>query len=104
MFADINMRRKEDKLGLIVKNDQRVGYSSLVRDIAKELGNIFDIEQPLSRLTHNNDNLTSLTTMRKCLVALFEVCHTKEGQSYYQNIKPPQGTLIYETQKVIGEF
>jgi DNA sulfur modification protein DndB len=72
LFTDINTERKEAHTGIIMQYDHRDTYTELTRNVAKMLHHKFEIEQELSRLTNQNTAMTSLTTMRKCLLALFE--------------------------------
>ncbi|MBM7646383.1 DNA sulfur modification protein DndB [Scopulibacillus daqui] len=80
LFTDINTERKEAHYGLIMQYDHRDEYIELTRQIANQLKNSFDIEMKLSRLTVQNSSVTSLTIMRRCLLALFEgILTVKKG-------------------------
>ncbi|MGE7879370.1 DNA sulfur modification protein DndB [Peribacillus muralis] len=72
LFNDINTKRKEPHIGLVMKYDQRDEYAELTRIIADKLESKMVIENTLSRITVNSTALTSLTIMRRCLIALFE--------------------------------
>ena len=72
LFSDHNSERREAHTGLIVKYDQRDIYSQLTRKVAEQLKDELEIECELSRLAAQNSAFTSLTTMRKCLIALIE--------------------------------
>ncbi|MFS0575484.1 DNA sulfur modification protein DndB [Sporosarcina sp. 179-K 3D1 HS] len=72
MFSDLNSERRDAHSGLIVKYDQRDSYSRLTREVADLLKEEIEVEMELSRLTSKNSALTSLTTMRKCMIALLE--------------------------------
>jgi DNA sulfur modification protein DndB len=72
LFTDINTERKEAHIGLIMQYDPRDPYSELTRNVANQLQQQLDIEKELSRLTNQNSAITSLTIMRRCLLALFE--------------------------------
>jgi DNA sulfur modification protein DndB len=91
LFTDINMERRDVHGGLVVKYDKRDEYAMLVQSIVDDVKSLFEIEETTSRLTHNNSALTSLSTMRKCLLAMFEGnLAVKEGDAYYRNINPNQ--------------
>ncbi|MDW0113131.1 DNA sulfur modification protein DndB [Sporosarcina saromensis] len=72
MFSDLNSERREIHQGIVMKYDQRDEYIGLTRNVAEQLKDVMEIELELSRLMLGNPALTSLTIMRKCLVALFE--------------------------------
>ena len=72
LFNDINTKRKEPHVGLVMKYDQRDEYAELTRIIAGKLESKMEIETTLSRITVSSSALTSLTIMRRCLIALFE--------------------------------
>ncbi|WJY26383.1 DNA sulfur modification protein DndB [Sporosarcina trichiuri] len=72
LFSDINSERSEPRQGLRMQYDQRDPYTTLARQLAEDLSDDMDIEMVCSRLTAQNSAITSLTTMRRCLVALFE--------------------------------
>ncbi|MCM3768282.1 DNA sulfur modification protein DndB [Neobacillus niacini] len=72
LFTDINNERKEAHTGMIMQYDHRDIYTELTRNVAKKLQRHLEIEHELSRLTNQNTAITSLTIMRKCLLALFE--------------------------------
>lgn len=95
LFTDINTERKEAHTGLILKYDHRDTYTELTRKVAKELEHQFEIEQDLSRLTYQNSAVTSLTTMRKCLLALFEgVLTVKKGEANFGSYTPDEVMAI----------
>ena len=72
LFNDINTKRKEPHVGLVMQYDQRDEYAELTRQIAGQLENQMEIDSKLSRITVNSSAITSLTVMRRCLIALFE--------------------------------
>ncbi|MDT8862979.1 hypothetical protein N0O92_22680 [Alkalihalobacillus sp. MEB130] len=89
LFTDLNMERKDVHSGIVIKYDKRDAYSALVKQISSQLKVKYEIEETSSRLTNQNSALTSLATMRKCLIALYEGnVRYKEGQPYYRNINP----------------
>lgn len=89
LFTDINTERREAHAGLIMQYDQRDEYAELTRNIARKLENTFEIEWRLSRMTNENSAMTSLVTMRKCLLALFEgILSVKTGDPCYKNCNP----------------
>lgn len=91
MFTDINTERKEAHSGLIMKYDHRDSYTELTRKVANQLEEHFEIEQELSRLTHQNSAVTSLTIMKRCLLALFEgYLSVKKGEPNFGNYKPDE--------------
>lgn len=95
LFSDTNTERREAHNGLLMKYDQRDQYNELTRTVAHRLKNKMDIELEASRLTMHNASITSLTTMRKCLIALFEgVLTAKTGDPYYRNCKPTEVPAI----------
>ncbi|WP_251551240.1 DNA sulfur modification protein DndB [Neobacillus muris] len=95
LFSDINTERKEAHTGLIMQYDHRDTYTSLTRTVAKQLQSMFEIEQELSRLTNENSAITSLTIMRKCLLALFEGnLSVKKGNPNFGNYKPDEVIAI----------
>lgn len=71
-FSDLNSRRREAHSGLLLKYDQRDTYNQLTRTVASHLQNRLDIEMDASRIGTNSASITSLTLMKKCLLALFE--------------------------------
>lgn len=79
LFNDINTKRKEPHVGLVMQYDQRDEYAELTRMIAGQLDNVMEIESKLSRITVTSSALTSLTIMRRCLIALFEGSLTSNG-------------------------
>lgn len=89
LFTDINTERKEAHIGLIMQYDHRNPYTELTRNVARLLQDQFEIEQELSRLTIENTAVTSLTIMRKCLLALFEGNLTvKKGNANFGKYTP----------------
>jgi DNA sulfur modification protein DndB len=91
LFTDINTERKEAHTGLIMKYDQRDIYTEITRKVAAKLNHQFDIEKELSRLTNENSSITSLTIMRKCLLALFEGNLTvKKGDANFGEYSPEE--------------
>ena len=95
LFSDTNTERREAHSGLLMKYDQRDQYIELTRTVADCLKDKMDIELAASRLTMHTASITSLTTMRKCLIALFEgVLAVKTGDPYYRNCKPAEVPAI----------
>jgi DNA sulfur modification protein DndB len=95
LFTDINTERKEAHIGIIMQYDQRDRYTELTRNIASQLENEFEIEQKLSRLTNQNSAVTSLSIMRRCLIALFEGTLTfKKGNPDFQNCSESEVSTI----------
>ncbi|UOE53554.1 DNA sulfur modification protein DndB [Cytobacillus oceanisediminis] len=85
LFTDINTERREAHIGQIMLYDQRDQYTELTRNVASQLQHIFEIEQSLSRISIHNSALTSLATMKKCIIALFEgILTVKKGPPYYR--------------------
>ena len=95
LFSDTNTERREAHSGLLMKYDQRDQYIQLTRTVAECLKDKMDIEMEASRLTMHSASITSLTTMRKCLIALFEgVLTVKTGDPYPRNCKPSEVPAI----------
>lgn len=95
LFTDINSERKEAHTGLIMKYDHRDAYTELTRKVAKQLEHQFEIETELSRLTYQNSAVTSLTIMRRCLLALFEgILTVKKGNANFGNCTPEEVMAI----------
>lgn len=91
LSSDINTERKEAHNGLIMQYDKRDEYTELTRNIADQLKDEFEIEHKLSRLTNHNSAITSLTTIRKCLIALFEgIITVKKGDPYFRKCSPSE--------------
>ncbi|MGM9923251.1 MAG: DNA sulfur modification protein DndB [Bacillus sp. (in: firmicutes)] len=81
LFTDLNTERREAHVGLIMQYDQRDAYASMARQIAGRLDHLFEIEHRLSRISHYSPALTSLSIMKKCMLALFEgILTVKKGQ------------------------
>src|SRR4051794_36985846 len=69
-------------------------YTELTRQVAAQLQETFEIETELSRLTTYNSAVTSLSNIRKCLLALFEGnLSVKKGDQYSQKC-PPKEVLL----------
>jgi DNA sulfur modification protein DndB len=97
LFTDINTERREPHKGLIMQYEQRDEYTLLTRQVAKSLENSLEIEQTLSRITKQSSSITSLTIMRRCLIAMFEgIITVKTGDPYFKNCKPEQVPMIAE--------
>ncbi|MEK5071446.1 DNA sulfur modification protein DndB [Sporosarcina sp. FSL K6-1508] len=91
MFTDYNTERINAHKGLVMQYDQRDEYIELTRQVANQLKSSLDIEFEQSRLTAQNSAITSLTTMRKCLIAMFEgIIGVKTGTPYYRGCKPTE--------------
>lgn len=71
-FSDQNSRRREAHSGQLLKFDQRDTYNQFTRKVANALQHQLDIEMNASRIGIHSSSVTSLTTMKKCLLALFE--------------------------------
>lgn len=98
LFTDINTERKEAHIGLIMQYDHRDQYTELTRNVAKRLQSEFEIEQELSRLTNYNSAVTSLTIMKKCLLAMFEGKLTvKKGEPNFGNYQPDEVIAISQS-------
>jgi DNA sulfur modification protein DndB len=88
LFTDINTERREAHVGVIMQYDQRDIYTKLIRNISKQLSEKFEIEQKLSRMSIQSSALTSLSIMRKCVLALFEgdlVAKWSESSNLYHH-------------------
>lgn len=72
LFTDINTERRDAHVGVIMQYDQRDIFTKITRNVAKELSKKIEIEQKLSRLSNQSSAVTSLSIMRKCLLAMFE--------------------------------
>lgn len=95
LFNDFNTERKEAHSGLLMQYDQRDKYIELTRGVADLLKDKLDIEFASSRLTAQNSAITSLTTMRRCLIALFEgIVTVKTGEPYFRNCNPKEVPAI----------
>ncbi|WP_312474739.1 DNA sulfur modification protein DndB [Neobacillus sp.] len=98
LFTDINTERKEAHIGLIMQYDHRDKYTELTRKIAKRLQSEYEIEQELSRLTNYNSAITSLTIMKKCLLALFEGnLSVKKGEPNFGDYHPDEVIAISQS-------
>ncbi|WP_258750547.1 DNA sulfur modification protein DndB [Cytobacillus firmus] len=85
LFTDINTERRDAHIGQVMLYDQRDQYTEMTRTVAAKLQPIFEIEQSLSRISVHNSALTSLATMRRCIIALFEgILTVKKGTPYYR--------------------
>ncbi|PIC70810.1 hypothetical protein CSV77_05730 [Sporosarcina sp. P16b] len=97
LFTDYNTERREAHPGFMLLYDQRDAYTELTRTIAEQMKTRLDIDQVRSRLTEANTSITSLITMKKCLLALFEGCLTvKTGNPYYKGCKASEVPAIAE--------
>ncbi len=89
LFTDINTERREAHIGLVMQYDYRDQYTEWTRCVAKRLAEEMEIEQKRSRLTSQNSAITSLTIMRRCLIALFEgILTVKTGDPYPRGCAP----------------
>ena len=100
LFTDVNSTRREAHSGLLLKYDQRDAYNQLTRQVALKLQDKMDIEMNASRLRQDSASITSLTTMKKCLLALFEgiVFDKKQHPNWHldeQSIEQV-GTVFFE--------
>ncbi|MBS4204814.1 DNA sulfur modification protein DndB [Lederbergia citrea] len=88
LFTDINTERREAHIGLVMQYDQRDQYTELTRQVADQLIEEMEIDHQRSRLTNQNTAITSLTIMRRCLIALFEgILTVKTGDPYFRGCK-----------------
>lgn len=72
LFSDLNTERHEAQPGQLLQYDRRDTYSVLTRQIAQQLEETIDIELKSSRVVTTSSSLTTLVTMKRCLIALFE--------------------------------
>ncbi|WP_080846297.1 DNA sulfur modification protein DndB [Cytobacillus gottheilii] len=85
LFSDINTRRREAHVGLVMQYDQRDKYTELARKVAEKVNEYYEIEQKLSRITMQSTAVTSLAVMRRCLLAMFEgILSVKKGEPFFQ--------------------
>ncbi len=85
LFTDYNTERREAHKGLVMQYDQRDEYIELTRSVAETMRSSLEIEFAASRLTTQNPAVTSLSTMRRCLIAMYEGKLTaKTGNPYYR--------------------
>lgn len=95
LFTDINTERRDAHAGILLQYDQRDQYIELTRTVANLIKDKVEIEFELSRLTDHNSSITSLITMRKCMLALFEgLLSTKKGDPYFKNCKVTEVPMI----------
>lgn len=98
LFTDINTERKEPHTGLVTRYDQRDEYAELTRKVAGQLENKLEIEQKLSRITNYNSAVTSLSIMRKCILALFEgILTTKNGKATFGSCSKEEAATIAQS-------
>lgn len=98
LFTDINTERREAHIGLVMQYDYRDRYTEWTRQVAGRLVEEMEIDQKRSRLTNQNSAITSLTIMRKCLIALFEgILTTKTGDPYPRGCDPNKVPDIAES-------
>lgn len=91
MFTDLNTERREAHKGLIMQYDHRDKYIEITRNVAESLRNDLEIEFEASRLTTQNSAVTSLLTMRRCLIAMYEGKLTaKTGDPYFRGCNPEE--------------
>lgn len=85
LFTDLNTQRKHVSISTQLQYDQRNEYNILARTIAKQLQQDMEIDLKAIRVTNQASAMTSLPTMKKCLIALFEgVTGRKSGDPYYR--------------------
>lgn len=72
MFSDLNTERREAQPGQLLQYDHRDTYSVLTRQLAQQLQNEMEIEMTASRVLDSSSAMTTLVTMKRCLLALFE--------------------------------
>ena len=106
MFTDLNTKRKEPHVGVIMQYDQRDEYAEMTRMIAERLEDKMEIEAKRSRITSSNSALTSLTVMRRCLLALFEgITTVKNGKAKLGHVTKDEAiniaTNFFETWLII---
>lgn len=98
MFTDLNTERREAHVGLIMQYDYRDKYTEWTRQVAGRLIEEMEIEQKRSRLTNQNSAITSLTIMKRCLIALFEgILSVKKGDPYPRGCDPNKVPDIAES-------
>lgn len=89
LFTDYNTERQDAHPGLMLKYDQRDAYSVLTKNVASKLFEKMEIDHKASRVSGSSSAVTTLITMRRCLIALFEgVLTVKTGDPYYRNCNP----------------
>lgn len=95
LFTDYNTERQDAQPGLMLKYNQRDPYSVLTKNVAAQLQHKMEIDMVASRVSRNSSAVTTLITMRRCLIALFEgILTVKNGDPYYRNCKPQEVPLI----------
>lgn len=83
LFTDLNSQRKEANANIRLQHDQRDEYNVLTRTIAEELKHQMEIDTSTARLSPASSAITSLSAMKKCLIALFEgIIGRKSGETY----------------------
>lgn len=84
LFTDLNTERKSASISKQLLYDQRNEYNILTRTVAEQLQQYMEIDMKAIRVTNQTSAITSLPTMKKCLIALFEgVTSKKSGDPYY---------------------
>ncbi|WP_282172224.1 hypothetical protein [Cytobacillus firmus] len=103
--TDINTVRREAHIGQIMLYDQRDQYTELTRNVASKLQTIFEIEQNLSRISIHNLALTSLATMKMCIISLFEgILTVKIGSLYYRCNPKEAEEIVMKHKETQGRF
>lgn len=82
LFADLNTKRKAANPNIRLQHDQRSEYNILTRTVADQLKYKMEIDTSTARLSPASSAITSLSAMKKCLIALFEgIIGRKAGES-----------------------
>lgn len=82
LFADLNSKRKAANPNIRLQHDQRSEYNVLTRTVADQLKYNMEIDTSTARLSPASSAITSLSAMKKCLIALFEgIIGRKAGES-----------------------
>ena len=85
LFTDLNTQRKNASISKQLQFDQRNEYNILTRTLAQNLQQHMEIDIEAIRVTNQTSAITSLPTMKKCLIALFDgVIGKKSGDPYYR--------------------
>ena len=94
LFTDYNTERKDAHSGLMLQYDLRDAYSKLTMQVVNQLQQQMDIEMTAVRISERSSAITTVITMKKCLLALFEgILTVKTGEPDYR---------YCEEQEVVG--
>lgn len=72
LFSDTNSTSREAHSGLLLKFDQRDSFNLLTRKVAQNVDELLEIETEASRLNTHSSAITTLATMKRCIVVLSE--------------------------------